>query len=433
MIGNHSKTLSFLALFIFLFSLSLQAEDKSSVWTSIGPDGGRFSHLVFSPSALNTVYAISDGTILKSNDSGESWNIISDLNNFELFSIHSQIPNTLFSASGSCINKSIDSGLTWQVISSELCDYFDLQWIFGQEMLEYTFFTLNDPLTQSQRLLIKSTDKSRYEIAESRDGGEHWNISDKIINIPLSPYFPLPPYPDDGITRQNFSIQGSDPEDTTILYAHLLSYVGRSNILDLYKSMDAGLSWVDISPLDSILSNFSNGIVFNSVDSHKLYISASSGWLISHNKGDNWKALEFPVKSGDTFYLADLFVDSIDANTLYATLKNEPTIIAKSIDSGDNWRIIGISPYTVNPRSSFSLRRTLLSINPKDNQQLLMGFNSGIIASQNGGQDWKRVHTGIRHIGGKLTVAQSDNHIMFLGGGIQEIVIKPVMQENTGT
>ncbi len=183
MIMNYGDPVRALILFFLSFmSVSVSAEDETSVWENIGPEGGSFSHIAFTPSELNIIYAIADRSILKSIDSGETWNKISTQEyRLDNFSIHLNDPKILFSSSGSCIRKSIDSGLTWHNMPSSGCRPFNN----GLTFLSDGFFRLNTP--GAQNLKVFYTDKNNADkqgVSVSQDGGDHWLFTDDFINIP---------------------------------------------------------------------------------------------------------------------------------------------------------------------------------------------------------------------------------------------------------
>lgn len=133
----------------------------------------------------------------------------------------------------------------------------------------------------------------------------------------------------------------------------------------------------------------------------------------SDNGGASWQALSVPSKDSITYDVTQVYLDFSDKNTLYANIKprDEDSIvdikaIAKSVNSGESWEIIDISPYF--PGN--------LAIDPSNNQKLLMTSKQGVLRSGDGGQNWVLSNKGIQHIGGKLSVSTDNDLVMYLAG-----------------
>ncbi|WP_428356141.1 WD40/YVTN/BNR-like repeat-containing protein [Methyloprofundus sp.] len=77
------------------------------------------------------------------------------------------------------------------------------------------------------------------------------------------------------------------------------------------------------------------------------------------------------------------------------------THFAKSYDSGDSWEVIDVAPYVLSD----------LVINRHNNQQLLMAYGEGVLRSENGGLDWVLSNTGVKKIGGDLSVIEGQNNV----------------------
>ena len=139
----------------------------------------------------------------------------------------------------------------------------------------------------------------------------------------------------------------------------------------------------------------------------------------SDDGGINWTALSVPTIETVTYDVTEVYLDASDSNIIYANIK--PTtdvflgsrhVIAKSVDSGESWKIIDISPY-------FS---GALTIDPDNNEKLFIASKQGVLRSSDGGEKWALSNNGVQHIGGKLSVAEGNASVMYLAGyGIGDV------------
>ena len=209
------------------------------------------------------------------------------------------------------------------------------------------------------------------------------------------------------------SIIATDPKQTDIVYGEIVvdqfawgKYIG--NTQTLYKSIDGGLSWINIKVPEA---KYRGNFIMSPDKSETLYASFlfadGQKVLLSRNAGEDWELLAKPVENAVEYDLRKVYLDPIDADILYANLSvvNEADIlmnanrIAKSYDAGNSWQVMNVAPYK--PGEIF--------INAENNQQLLMAYGQGVLRSENGGQDWQLSNAGLNKIGGTLTVVQSDS------------------------
>ena len=116
--------------FLFSISLSLISVFAFSQWTWQNPlpQGNPLKSVYFTDS--NTGYAVGDlGTILKTNNGGTTWTVLSSGTTNRLYSVYFTDANTGYAVGGEYLSsltqtgiilKTSDGGITWTVSSSGL-------------------------------------------------------------------------------------------------------------------------------------------------------------------------------------------------------------------------------------------------------------------------------------------------------------------------
>lgn len=452
MIKKHSyyligvKHLAFALLCMPLLSFSTQAVDAPPrIWSRVGPEGADINQLVISPSHPNTLYAAtnpssyyssSNNFILKSLNGGDSWvtlpwqgktfgaepivsNRTHQFYSSDYFkspwqsrslAVDSNNPDIVFTSLSGFLLKTSDSGMSWRPIGADI------------SLNATSFFIINPSTTSSLNALVSSGNK----IVSSDDGGEHWALSNQHIQTQLQQptLEPARSYPAGESTIHLLRV---DPENKAVLYGYTTvrhrGALAPEPVL-LYKSNDSGKSWLNITPSgyrylgsDLVFSPDNSQLVFSVFAKLKQdsFIDKVDKDVVmkSDNGGGTWQALGIPSKNTTKYGVSYVYVDSVDKNTLYANispdkdaLPKDKQVIAKSIDLGQSWNVIDLSPYFPGT----------LVIDPKNNKKLLMTSKQGILRSNDGGLKWNLSNQGIQHIGGKLSVAQDNSQVMYLTG-----------------
>lgn len=435
--------LSTAILWISLLSVTAHANEESRIWSRIGPEGADISQLVISPSHPNTLYAAtkpssyyssSHDYLLKSLNGGDSWitlpwqgkalsteSIVANRTHQQYSSYIDKSPqkdqtlvidlidpDTVFTSLSGFLLKTSDGGVNWHSVGADI-------------NLDSASFFIANPLISSPLHTLTSPDN---QIASSNDSGEHWKLSNNRIKTTAQQTIkPSRKYPDGESSVQLLTI---DPKNSAILYGYStlrnIGALANASVL-LYKSVD-GENWHNITP--SGYQYLGGKLVFDPDNSNTLFsifakteadsfVSTADEDVImrSDNGGTSWQALSVPSEDSITYDVTQVYLDFSDKNTLYANIKprDEDSIvdikaIAKSVDSGESWEIIDISPYF--PGN--------LAIDPSNNQKLLMTSKQGVLRSGDGGQNWVLSNKGIQHIGGKLSVSTDNDLVMYLAG-----------------
>ncbi|MEE9337855.1 MAG: hypothetical protein V3U87_07220 [Methylococcaceae bacterium] len=421
MINKHNLSLMDLArlstaiLSMTLLNVTAFANEETRIWSRIGPEGADISQLLISSSHPNTLYAAttpssyyssSHDYLLKSLNGGDSWvtlpwqgkalstelivanrthqhyssYIYNSPRKDHTLALDLLDPDTVFTSLSGFLLKTNDGGINWRPVGADI------------NLDSASFFKAN-PLIIPSLITLTSPDN---EIASSEDSGEHWVLSNnKIKTTAQQTIMPSRRYPDGESSVQLLTI---DPKNSAILYGYStlrnIGALANAPVL-LYKSVDQGENWQNITPLG--YQYLGEKLVFDPDNSNVLFsifakIEADSFVSMinedivmrSDNGGTGWQALSVPSKGSTTYSVTQVYLDSSDKNILYANIKpaGEDSVvdikaIAKSVNSGESWEIIDISPYF--PGN--------LVINPNNNQKLLMTSKQGILRSDNGGQN----------------------------------------------
>jgi len=268
-----------------------------------GTPGYNYDHpdhrnIVFYPGSTDTIYDGNDGGIFRSNDGGTHWaQISSGIQALEIYRVGSSAtsPGLFYvGAQDNGINQA-DNG-AWDFVRQGdgmtcIVDFDDTNTVYAATQYGY---------------LVKST-----------DGGQSWS-------------FPIEPE-----AGQWTAPIVMDPKNSSTLY-----YGGDLNI---YKTIDAGYNWTNIS------NGTDNGVPFNRIaiapaNSNYVYISQINndypGTIdlhLSKNGGNTWSRL-FGLPGGNQ-YVSGIAVERSSPDTVYISLSgyNAGVKVFKSVNGGSSW------------------------------------------------------------------------------------------------
>jgi len=249
------------------------AQDNSTVRTTTGSEndwytiygGDGFQPLV-NPTNTNTIYALSqNGNLVRSlNNAGSFSSILnginaSDRNNWDTaICFDPNDPNILYYGTHR-VYKTTNSGNSWQAISSDLSNGAP-----GGNLSFGTITTIDvSPLNSNK--IFTGTDDGNVWI--TNDGGTNWTkISDDLPNFWTT------------------KVKASAVDENTI-YVTFSGYRYGENDGHLFKSMDNGNTWVDLS------TNFPDIPVSDiEIDSFgNLFLATDIGVLASADNGVSWE------------------------------------------------------------------------------------------------------------------------------------------------
>jgi len=171
-----------------------------------------------------------------------------------------------------------------------------------------------------------------------------------------------------------------DPNNPDILYYGTgeLNYSLDSQYGDgIYKSTNAGINWIKISP-SSQTGTYTGKILVDPSNSNNIFVAGNNGLLKSTNAGVNW----LNNQSGN---FTSLLINPDTSSILYASTGSSTSIIYKSTNSGDNWTVISVIS---------AGRRTQLAISPDNTNYLYAsiagssGALLGLYRTTNAGANW---------------------------------------------
>ena len=348
-------------------------------WRSVGPYvGGRVVAVTGVPGIRNLFYmGAVDGGIWKSTDYGIEWTNISDStlpgaaagigaiavapsNAAILYAGtgESDIRGDLITGDG--VFRSADSGTTWQragledthTISGIVVDPRDPDVVYAASM-GHVF------VPNAERGVFKST-----------DGGKHW---DKVL------------YVNDSTGAANLVM---DPSNPNVLYVAMwqayrtpwrLTSGGAGS--GLYKSVDGGAHWTDLSHNDGFPKGVLGkiGVAAAASAPNTLYATVQAregGVFRSDDGGRTWTRVNDQWKLRQrAFYYMTIYVDPHDPETVYMP---EVDALFVSHDGAKTFTKLH-TPHGDNH---------VLWINPDDPKVLLEGNDGGATVSTDGGKTW---------------------------------------------
>jgi len=383
--------------------MKTEMSTDSAGWTSIGPYGGDVLDVAVSTLDPATLIAAA-GYPYISHDGGQNWELLAPLATLANNSIHTVecTADGIFFAGGTYLYgkgyKSQDGGETWQVFNYSLnssiqdiaCDPQDPEILYCGMMATY-------PATAS-KVVIKSV-----------DGGQTWTVLDLtaalplgygVIDVAVSPVNGQTVFAvgregisnalvaasfDGGATWENRSgnLPSGKPYNAVALAGHAVYLAGGqlfgSQNLGLYRSMNGGLNWQNISA--SFPKKVENDILVDPSDTNKIFVATegdgvyfSTDWGVTwtyqtQGEGDNGPArcLAHPPSGTDTLYAGFLSL-----------------ALCKTTDGGLSWTYAnhGIATLLIND----------INVDRIHPMTILAGFEAensgGCYFSQDGAETW---------------------------------------------
>ena len=217
--------------------------------------------------------------------------------------------------------------------------------------------------------------------ARSTDGGVSWSIH------------PLPR--DNGWRRPN--VVSVDPSDLNIVYVGGACWdeSGDEHECRIYKSIDDGASWSDIS--SGITGQGVNDIKIDPSSTERIYVLTNAGLYRSFDGGSSWSRNEGWAEG------YELAIDPNNTNVLYT---GSHKAVFKSTDSGANW-----SRHT---NGVFGDSCSAIAVDNASSDNVFFTNRVGVFRSTNSGVDWTASSSGLLAANiTALKVAPSSPGIMY--------------------
>ena len=375
---NHVST--FIILFLFFVSNVFANQDSlisEMNWRGIGPDrGGRSLAVSGSPNRTNEYYfGAVGGGLWKTIDGGQTWNPVTDgqisSSSVGAVAVSESNPDIVYIGMGETelrgnimqgdgVYKSIDGGKNWKHLGLEET----------QAIAKIRVHPTNPDIVYVAALGHPYGENPERGVFKSIDGGESWNKV--LFKSPKAGAIDLI----------------MDPKNPDILYATIwqvyrtpYKMLGGGPECGIYKSVDGGMTWEDISenkglpsrPLGKI------GITVSGANSNKLWaiVEANDGGVfVSEDAGVTWELVNNERKLRQrAFYYSRIYADPKDENVVYAL----NTGFYKSVDGGKTFDKRIIVPHGDNHD---------LWIDPNNPMRMVNANDGGGCVSVNGGDTW---------------------------------------------
>ena len=388
-------------------------ENGKSNWTTNGPFGG--SVFSFAIDSINDIiYAGTRNGLWKSNDGGANWEISLALEDvvwgwgmINSISILPNNPDIIYAAALGGFYKTSDAGTSWISIDYVGGGFSCVEALYhnGNEMV---FKTGNDA------------------VMKSNDGGLSWvNIASSNMH-PSGPLVVNPNNPDiiyvgtnvngvyktitgssnwvqlgNGIpTGLNVAALKQNPANPNTLYAIMNKRLpDQIGLEGLYKSYDAGASWV---LMDSTITQSSiewvcrlytyDMLAIDPLDTNNIYVTDRNKILRSTDGGESFNAFLYSENPWECF---SVIVDNVNSQTVYTGLFLDG--ILKSADAGANW---SYSNYGMLGVAS----PTEVVLHPSNPEAIYVGGHGGyegggIFKSNDSGLNWQTINNGLTNLG----------------------------------
>jgi hypothetical protein len=209
---------------------------------------------------------------------------------------------------------------------------------------------------------------SRSELIQTFDRGAHWTTphhqfiptnNDALLDVQIDPSDPQVAYVSRNLTGvwktvdggglftrliaspTHVGLVGVSPHDNSVLYA-----VGGNpgNDTGIYKSVDAGASWVEqIAPQPSSPSRSFSSFTFHPVNPNVVYASAQYGGVYrTTNGGTTWQQLPLPFDGGSPAWGNSVLIDPAIPTTISVVTCCASTAVLRSVDGGATWERINL-------------------------------------------------------------------------------------------
>lgn len=318
---------------------------SSGSWEMCGPGGGYIHELCNVDGtlfALNSCYP-SAKECRRSWDNGETWELAT-VPDYSAMGLCSDSFSRVFLPGNEYIMVSSDLGESWNTLFT----------LTGAYNLDVSV----DP-DDSLHLLV-ATGNISAPLIESFDGGESWLVrSDLPVNV------------------AGRCVAFAPDNAVTVYLAGYLN--GSSPLLKVYKSINNGADWTDISPYPApqVGSYPRFDLIVSSDDENMVCVSAQHKLLFSDNGGDDWN--QVLVADND---IQDLIFPG-SPGSIYAVTSGK---LYRTSNYGQSWQSLN---------NCYSLVRSMTLSDYSGTERIHEGGNTGHFYTDDPTTSWTRADTGI--------------------------------------
>ncbi|MFO7617640.1 MAG: T9SS type A sorting domain-containing protein [Bacteroidales bacterium] len=361
-----------------------RSEDAGTNWTQI--QSGNYFDLEFMPGNPSVVYACTGSMIYKSTDAGLTFERVTEglpttgIGRTEM-AVTNANPNVIYavmSNSGSGFKglyKSSDAGLTWATQSTEASINIFSYDATGSGNTGIAWYAIALAIDQQDENIVYS---GSVNLWRSMNSGTGWDLVAHWYGGFSKPYV------------------HADEHVLVVNPVNNVCYSGNDG--GIYKTLDKGTTWTDISSTLAILQVYRMGASYTNPD---LILEGSQDNGTYLYKDGEW----IDVYGGDGMECA---IDPSDPNIMYASTQNGN--IMRSIAGGKDWK--GIRP------ESGGSWITPFQIHPINTNMLVAGYKS-VYLSTSWGNSWTKISPELDGGGtmNEISFAPSDNAWIYVSRG----------------
>jgi photosystem II stability/assembly factor-like uncharacterized protein len=384
-------------------------------WTTGGPYISEARALAIHPWNPEILYLGTPEGVRRSFDGGASW---SDAGNLESYvtavAIDPSSPSTVYALRYGSVMKSADGGDSWSLLQTGVPPRFhDLQQVAVDPEHPSTVYVLDQGTDGCpgcyQGALWKST-----------DGGDSWGNAAAALPsyyysaVTLDPRVPSTLYlgawdklyksldrgaswaevtPPGFPEGERIGALAVDPRASGVVYAGATS--------GLYKSFDGGATWWQSPAAPREI----RALTIDPSDPTRLFAATADGIQRSLDSGTSWERRRHQAGSANVLAVA---LDPVEPGTVYAATRGDGLV--RSLDGGDSWTVVD---------TGYRLRAQVMAVavTPEPRPAIYAGtFDGGVFRSTDGGRSWEsRNRQLLRGPIQALAVAPSDPGILYAG------------------
>ncbi|MFP4442080.1 MAG: YCF48-related protein [Spirochaetia bacterium] len=399
-----------------------RTEDGGDSWEQVfsfpGPDNvfEIVTALGFSEADSSTAYAATPRCLLKSTDSGKTWNLVSGgafnswiprdscvTHPIELCPDPEDPERLVVFTAGSGMFESRNGGLDWSIISSRpsSVSFWDCTWIPEKNL----FFGCGEQgLWRSDLSLRDWISEEVLERGEfSRFSALHYNPESKLLTAAPLPFtgfitskdygkswnFPREPEGNREEGPLEITCISAAPSDKRVMYASTANVMGKTKHEPflgngfILKSEDGGGSW-NYLPSPGLEEGAVLDLAVSPFSPQKIFAASSTGLYHSFNGGTEWTRVELPgIEPGTIFRTVD--ISPADEKKLLAGFDGG---ILYSADGGSTWSSGNITNSFLDEERLLEIQDVAFHPENPEFTAAIDFMNNAYLESMNGGKTW---------------------------------------------